>query len=696
MPNTTLFFMRKPWREGVTRRQAYTTLMGGALLLLAAVMRLSQLDAAPPGLQHDEIFKAQEGIALVTQGDFRLFYPSNQGHEGLYVWLLGLSYVLFGKSLLMVKFPALVCGLLAVALTYRVAGMLTNRRVGTIAAGLIAVSFWAISVSRVGLRANALPVCALLVAWGVARLLTLPTKGDHAHGIGWGILAGIALGAALYTYTSSLMLMASVGVLMLYLVLFHRLRLMRTWRAWLVMGVLGVGLALPMGYVRLNDPQGGNRVMLLTRPLTDALNGQPGELFDNAWKLARMPFFTGDPEWRYNVAGRPVFATPIGLFVYLGLGVAVWRARRNPTMVLWIACALLGLVPSLLTVSAPSMLRSVLALPSVMLFVALALDVLPDKRVVWTWGALTVAVTGISDRAAYFDIWAHQPEVQAIYRNDLAALAAYLDESDVRLALVSTSNIELDPLLFAYYQPPDDVTVSFFDGGTSIALSAQPALLLISPLSPITPPHADWLTAANGATRLPPLLRADGALAFEVYRLDAQDILPARLAALQAAQPVYVYDETAPFPRGRDPVATWAEPVAYPVNFGGVLALVGVELPRKTVATQDDGVHLQLYWRPLVAQTQLPINVFAHLNRRDGSIHAQRDLLGMPSLSWVSPLVWLQDTFIVTGSTPQGNYLVTVGVYNYQTGERLPILDSNGTPLGTRLIVDRVRAEPPP
>ncbi|MBC8099245.1 MAG: hypothetical protein H7Y11_07360, partial [Armatimonadetes bacterium] len=83
MRNTTPFFRRKPWGAGVTRRQAYTTLMGGALLLLAAVMRLAQLDAAPPGLQHDEIFKAQEGIALMTQGDFRVFYPSNQGHEGL-------------------------------------------------------------------------------------------------------------------------------------------------------------------------------------------------------------------------------------------------------------------------------------------------------------------------------------------------------------------------------------------------------------------------------------------------------------------------------------------------------------------------------------------------------------------------------------------------------------------------------------
>ena len=59
------------------------------IFLVAAFARLWHFQDAPPGLQHDELFKAQEGRGIVENGDWRVFYPSNQGHEGGYVWLLG-------------------------------------------------------------------------------------------------------------------------------------------------------------------------------------------------------------------------------------------------------------------------------------------------------------------------------------------------------------------------------------------------------------------------------------------------------------------------------------------------------------------------------------------------------------------------------------------------------------------------------
>lgn len=656
--------------------------LGILILLVAAFARLYQLNEAPPGLQHDEIFKAQEGRALVEQGDFRLFYPSNQGHEGLLVWILGVSYLLFGTSVIMVKFPAFVCGMLTVALTYRVIGEIANRRVGFIAAGLTAVSFWAISVNRMGLRANLLPMFALLVVWGIYRVIQ---SGRHKNVIA--ALTGTALGLAIYTYTSSFILFIAFGCLIVTLALFQRETLHVRWRQLLMMGIVAAVVALPMVYIRVNDPQGANRVSTITRPLNDFLAGSPAELIDNFWRLVGMPFFTGDPEWRYNVAGQALFGTSVGLLVYVGFAAALWRTRKQPIYAMFLVFATVGLVPSLLTVSAPSFLRSIIALPAVMLFVALALDVLPNKRWVWGLGTAAIILTAATDWTAYFGDWIRNEEVHQVYRDDLEQLAGYLETHDGIQAFISTSDTGLDPLLFEYYQSQTDGV--FFNGQTNIVLSDQPALLFISPFSQITPPHADWLTAENGTTPLDPIYRQDGRIAFEVYQLNAAEIIKNRLIQVQT-QPVYLYGETA-FPRGE--VETWAERIDYPVNFGDVVQLVGVELPRKQIASERDGVNIQLYFQPLIERIDLPLNVFVHFTRRDGTVHAQRDLLGVPTIEWTRDLTFIQDNFVVAGVTPPGRYLVTMGVYNFQTGQRLPLLDDHGVIVGDRLVIDRVRVE---
>ncbi|MBC8170079.1 MAG: glycosyltransferase family 39 protein, partial [Anaerolineae bacterium] len=570
------------------------------VLLVAAALRLVMFGDAPPGLQHDEIFKAQEGQLLILRGDWRLFYPSNQGHEGLYVWLPGASYLLFGASVMMIKFPPFVIGMLTVALTYRVIGEIFNRRVAFIAAGLTAVSFWAVFTNRVGLRANLLPLVALLVVWGLHRLIRIKVEKqfepqshkDHREN-GWrtALLTGLMLGLAIYTYTSSFALYVAYGGFIVTLMIFRRRVFRAAWRQLLLVGVLAGVLALPMVYIRLTDPEGTNRVSTISRPMTEFLAGKPQELIDNGFKLAGMAAFTGDPEWRYNVANRPLFVLPIGLLVYIGFSVALWRVRKQPMISLFLIFATVGLIPSLLTVSAPSYLRSILALPAVMLFVALAIDLIPQKRAVWGLGALVIAVTGVVDANAYFVIWLHNDEVHSIYRDDLAIAAKSLpDDGDGSQVLITTSNTGLDPLLFAYYQPAETAPVTFFDGRTTIALSDQLALLLVSPLSGITPPHADWLTAAQGTTSLPPLYRKDGKIAYEVYQLNAGEALQARLAQVQT-RPVYLYAETE-FPRGA--VDEWAQAIPYPVNFGDMVQLVGVDVAQRDIATEQDGVNIQL------------------------------------------------------------------------------------------------------
>jgi 4-amino-4-deoxy-L-arabinose transferase-like glycosyltransferase len=663
------------------------------ILLVAAGTRLWALGDVPPGLQHDEIFKAEEGRLLAEYGDFRLFYPSNQGHEGLYVWLLAGSYTMFGTSTLMIKFPAFACGMITVALLYRVLSELYGRLAGTIAAGVAAVSFWAIFTSRVGLRAVTLPVAMLLVVWGLHRLLRL----DPRRARRWGLATatGIALGLTIYTYTSSVALYAAYAIFAAGLVVLDRAALRRRLPELALVTVLGVGLALPMVYIRLTDPEGLNRAQTINRPWESFKQGDPDELIDNARGLAGMLAFTGDPEWRYNVAGRPLFLLPIGLLGYLGLALMGWRMKRQPLNLLLIAVAFAGLIPSLVTVSAPSFLRSIVTLPAVMGFVAVGtVQVgrwLGRRRAARWAGALGVVVIGATaaaDLPAYFETWPRNDEVQAIYRDDLTQLAADLRGSGETVVFASTPNHELDPLLYKYSDPPAEPHVVFFDAYANIVLSEQPTLLFVSPLSPISPPQADWLTEANGTRYEGQVLRKDGNVAFDVYRLSADgDALAARLAQV-SHRPLYLPGADGMPSADLD---TWAEPAPYPVNFGDVVQLAGVDIPREQVTGENDGVNLQLYLQPLVSAQDLPLNVFVHLLSPDGQIVAQRDLLGVSPLYWQTDTTIMQDNFVPFWTpVPPGRYVLSMGVYDWRSGTRLPVLGPDGSARGDHVLLGTI------
>jgi hypothetical protein len=535
---------------------------------------------------------------------------------------------------------------------------------------LIAVSFWGAYVGRVGLRASMLPAFVLAVGYGVWVL-----SRHSRHPYRWAVLTGLALGGSLYTYTSAFALFAGVGLAAL-------LTVRRLWRVWVVCGLVAGAVAAPMVYARLTDREGFNRASTITRPLTEALAGNPQQLASNALSLAGMFAFTGDPEARYGIPGRPMFPLWVGVGVYLGVGVMLWRMRRQPVWAYMMGVGVVGLVPSLLTVSAPSMLRSVAVLPVAALAVGLVVAVLPVRaRAVMACG-LVGALAVVDWRALWVD-WPRLPEVQAIYRDDLEALADHLAETGVTRALVSTPDVALDAAMLPYELPPTTSQVSFFDGETTLAI-AEGATLYVSPLAPIYPSLAH-VSGAAATARLPDVLRQDGQVAFEVYQLGG---LPALGVDDDTA---YLWGE----PQfGRGELARWAQPLAYPVNFGGVVELVGVNLTQRPIATQYDGVNLLLHLRPLVNREVRTLQAFAHVYRQpDGALHAQRDLLGAPTLQWQTDMVLIQDTFVVMGDSPPGQYVVAVGFYDYVTGARLPVLGADGQVLGDRVLIGRVRVE---
>lgn len=677
-------------------KQNHRILIGLLILLVATVFRLWMFGDVPPGLQHDEIFKAEEGVRLIENGDFRLFYPTNQGHEGAFVWLLGLSYMLVGINPLMIKLPAFISGIITVALIFRLGYRAYSPHVGIVASGLTAVSFWAVYISRVGLRAVMLPVVILLVLLGIHALLQ-HSKPQNKLRIA--SLTGIILGFAIYTYTSSFVLHLTFALFLPILWLMRQDIFKQHWKELLIVGVVGAILTLPMVYIRLTDPQGDNRANSITTPLQEAQAGNPQLLIDNAFKLAGMPAFVGDPTWRYNMAGRPIFILPIGLLVYVGAFITLVHIRRNPLNFMLLGLALIGLIPSLLTVLAPSFLRSIVTLPSIMLFIGIAVwqisrSVSNHRWISWGLVIGIIMVTGIIDYQAYFINWSQSQNpslpyhdeaeqgasVYEIYRDDLQQLAQYLQNRDESIVFVSTPDSELDPLIYKFSgaPSPDKTHVVFFNAFANIVLSEEPTLLFVSPLSPISQKHAYWLTEDYGTIHLDQILRQDGEVAFDVYRVSViNDSLTQTLNSIIERQ-IYINVDS-------------KQIIEFPVNFGNLMLFRGLQMPRETVYGENDGINNQLYFEPLIQSSGATINIFLHLISDKNEVVAQRDLLGVSPAYWHPNTIFIQDNFVPFWErVPAGTYSLTMGVYDWQTGARIPIIDSTGQPISDHIFLSDI------
>lgn len=682
------------------------------ILLLAAFARTWALDEAPPGLQHDEVFNALDGQLTAEQNIYKIFYASNQGREGLFVWLLSLSYRLFGMTLMMYKFPVIMLGLLSVALTYRLALELYDDLVAVTAAGLSAVSFWAVFTSRVTLRPILMIVIILGVLWGLKRLLYRP---PHAQGRYWAfaLLLGIGLGSVVYTYSSGFVLGIAYGVGGLWLLITDWQRFRRHLPALVVIGGAAAAMAATLLLYRINDPNGFYRVNVITRPWIEARSGNPGELIDNFWKLLGMPAFTGDPLWRYNIANRPLFLLPIGLLVYLGVGVMLWRSRKNVTHMMLATTIIAGLGPSLVSVGAPSFLRSTAALPGIMIAVGLGLaqlrawgqrlerrwqDSSPPTtvtfRLAWGAAAIIIVLTAAVDWHAYFVRWPENAEVNAIYRDDLEQLAKYLRAQDEPVVFVSTPEPGIDAMIFRYLNPPprDETQVVFFDAFANVVLDDEPRLLFVSPLSPINEKHAEWLTEANGTAYVGALRLQNGSKAYDIYQVsDHGTVLQDRLAEV-GTWPVYRGPWT-DYPSTN--LNEWAVRAPLPANFGDLVQLAGVTIPY-TRMDPNRGVNIQLYLQPLVDQPERPLMIFVHLTTLDRRVVAQRDLMGVLAEHWAAGTTYMQDNFVpFWDPVPEGTYLLTMGVYNWQTYERVPVLDEDGAVVADHLILGTITVGPP-
>ena len=128
-------------------------------------------------------------------------------------------------------------------------------------------------------------------------------------------------------------------------------------------------------------------------------------------------------------------------------------------------------------------------------------------------------------------------------------------------------------------------------------------------------------------------------------------------------------------------------------NLGGLVEFLGYDL-EGTGFSSGEAVPLTLYWRAL-EQMDTSYTVFTHLIDEDKRIWGQQDNPPQegrhPTTLWIKgEVVTDRYSIIVNPDTPSGQYIIEIGLYNAETGVRLPVLDEKGETVDDRVLLRKV------
>jgi 4-amino-4-deoxy-L-arabinose transferase-like glycosyltransferase len=126
-------------------------------------------------------------------------------------------------------------------------------------------------------------------------------------------------------------------------------------------------------------------------------------------------------------------------------------------------------------------------------------------------------------------------------------------------------------------------------------------------------------------------------------------------------------------------------------RFGNLARVLGYDLRGGMSAYPGQSLTLILYWQALETSDR-NYTVFAHVVDANNRIVGQRDQVpgngSFPTTSWVAE-EYLTDAYAIPikPDTSAGDYWIELGLYNPMDGDRLPVTDADGQPLGDRLLL---------
>lgn len=378
--------------RGIQVRLSWAAVAVLAITLVGAWFRFHDLAGVPLEMTSDHTEKVLD-VADVVDGLRPVYLPHNAGREPLeFYWLALLVALGVPNGFMLLKLGMAIVSTLNIPLIYLLGKRVAGREVGLLAALALALSYWHVVITRIGLRIAFSPLFVTLTLYFLYRALQTGRRNDF-------LLLGASLAAGLYGYSGYRPMFFFVP-LAIVLKLAHdawRRRRAGETAPLLPRAVAGhllaaAGLALlvmaPMLRFAVDRPatfwgrtmtRMGGAEKAMDHPLLEqlAINVKNGLLMFN---------YTSDNAWFQAAPFKPALDVVGGGLLVLALLTVLWRLLRYQD---WRTGLLLLVIPLLLLSSImalsfpnenPSFTRAAGALPAVCLLVVLPL---PALRRMW-------------------------------------------------------------------------------------------------------------------------------------------------------------------------------------------------------------------------------------------------------------------------------------------------------------------------
>lgn len=439
---------REPGEEGNLSRWAEWGLLA-VIVTVGIFLRLWQIDAIPPGMHYDETINGLNALGILKRQSFPVYFTwDGAGREPLLMYLIAGSVAVLGPTVLALKLPSIITGVLTVVLVHLTARRAFNVRVGLLSAFLLAFSSWHIILTRTAYEAVLVPFAVMLVLYTVARAIDTNRWPDWA-------LGGVALGLGMYCYPAYRPVTLAVAIFLLYRLatdLLSRRDLaspgpaLANWKflRGLVIYILAALVVFaPLGlYIRANWAAYVKRVAVTSFQVDPSYTGDTLAALWHNTKLTLSMFYTTRVATLYSLSGETIADFASTVLFTLGFFYCLWRWRRGYNL-LFILSTLLLLLPSILSHASrlPHAFRTSGEIPLAAIFAAVALYLLAQRvaslassqRRIVALALVAVALLGIgyANYDRYFNRYRASPWINGSFYPEVYQIARQvLDAQD--------------------------------------------------------------------------------------------------------------------------------------------------------------------------------------------------------------------------------------------------------------------------
>ncbi len=337
-------------------------------LALAIAFRVYRLNTFPFGIFFDE---AQNGLVakhILDDSSFRpVFVAGSSQLPALFFYVFALAMRLFGVGIHTLRSVTTVSGLLTVLGMFFLGRELFNRRVGLLAAFLLAAMRWHVNFSRIAFYGIFAP---LFMVWSFYFLV----RGLRGHGRWNFLVTGVLVGVGMQGYYSFLIVPLVLVLYVGHYVLFEaRHRLLRPVLGTFMVGIVALAVYAPvLNFAIHNEKEFNQRVDTVSITKGKSQSEVKELVLANSKSYVLTFNAVGDHNPRHNLPREPMLDRFTGILLVLGVALSLSKPHKSGyfLLIVWMVALLQS---GIWSIDPDNMYRTLAVTPAVALLAALPL-----------------------------------------------------------------------------------------------------------------------------------------------------------------------------------------------------------------------------------------------------------------------------------------------------------------------------------